>query len=311
MLPTLFTLGNLLCGFAAIHFGLHSMFDLGKGTPATDEWTLNSRFIERMAPSWLSIGAFMVILGMVCDGLDGLAARVTRSTTDFGGQLDSLADVVTCGAAPATLMTAYMMRELKDVTSVSPVSSDVLGKIAWLCAALYVAFAAMRLARYNVEHDREDFDYRTFRGLPSPGAAAMMVTFMFLHDQLSAGARRWIVYAIPVFLLGTGCLMVSRIPYRRVQAYFKGRKPFGHLILAMLLVAVFFTHKTVWLFLMVFAYVLSGPIVWLVRYTRMRRAGFAHAGEALGGDAHTGDAQALKLHDRGADAAPRDRTAGG
>ncbi len=306
MLPTLFTLGNLLCGFAAIHFGLHSMFDLGAGTSAAAEWTLNSRFIERMAPSWLSIGAFMVILGMICDGLDGLAARVTRSTTDFGGQLDSLADVVTCGAAPATLMMAYMMRELKDVTSVSPVSSDVLGKIAWLCAALYVAFAAMRLARYNVEHDREDFDYRTFRGLPSPGAAAMMVTFMFLHDQLPAGTRRWIVYAIPVFLLGTGCLMVSRIPYRRVQAYFKGKKPFGHLILAMLLVAVFFTHKAVWLFVVVLAYVLSGPVVWAVRYTRMRRAGLLQA--AIG---PSDDAAAFKLHDTGQGAGPRDGTANG
>ncbi|KAB2946007.1 MAG: CDP-alcohol phosphatidyltransferase family protein [Phycisphaerae bacterium] len=272
VLPTLFTLGNLLCGFAAIYFALHAMLDLGAGTASTDVVTLKRAWIERFLPTWLSIGAFMIVLGMICDGLDGLAARVTRSTTDFGGQLDSLADVVTCGVAPAMLMIAYMMAELRGVTLVSPISADFWGKLAWISAALYAAFAALRLARYNVEHDREDFDYRTFRGLPSPGAAAMMVTFLFLHDQLPPEWRGWIVYAIPVFLLGTGCLMVSRIPYRRVQAYFKGRRPFGHVVAYLLLAGLLFTYKAAFLFLIGVIYVLSGPVIWTVRRQRMKHA---------------------------------------
>lgn len=272
LLPTLFTLGNLWAGFAAIHFTLHAMFDLGAGTTADQVQTLRSQRIEAILPTWLSIGAFMIIIGMVCDGLDGLAARLTRSTTGFGGQLDSLADVVTCGVAPATLMIAYMMRELRETTLISPISSSHLGRIAWCCAAAYAAFAAIRLARYNVEHDREDFDYRVFRGLPSPGAAAMMVACLLLHDQLEPSQRGWIVYAVPVLLLGTGVLMVSRLPYRRVQAYFRGRKPFNHLTLAVILVSTIFVFKRVALFLLVLAYVLSGPVTWLVRRTRMQHA---------------------------------------
>lgn len=272
ILPTLFTLGNLWAGFAAIHFALHAMFDLGAGTPASEVQTFQSRRIEAILPTWLSIGAFMIIVGMVCDGLDGLAARLTRSTTGFGGQLDSLADVVTCGTAPALLTTAYMMRELSETTLVSPISNSLWGKFAWFCAASYVAFAAIRLARYNVEHDREDFDYRVFRGLPSPGAAAMMVACLLLHDQLDPSQRGWLVYAVPFLLFGTGILMVSRLPYRRVQGYFRGRKPFNHLILAVVLVSMILIFKRVALFLIVLTYVLSGPAGWFIRRTRMQHA---------------------------------------
>jgi len=130
-LPTIITLGNLLCGFAAVHFGLRQMYDLGAGLETVPTAALNSNLLERMLPSFLSVGAGLVILGMVFDAFDGLVARVTRSTTNFGGQLDSLADVVSFGVAPATLMVALMTKELaRDAIMPSPISDHLWGRLA-------------------------------------------------------------------------------------------------------------------------------------------------------------------------------------
>jgi len=248
------------------------MYDLGAGVAPDEINTFNSRLFERMLPSFLSIGAGLVVFGMVLDAFDGLVARMTRSTTDFGGQLDSLADVVTCGVAPATLMVALMMQELKGDSIVpSPISAHPWGRVAWVCAALYVAFAAIRLARYNVEHSRDDFDYHTFRGLPSPGAAALMCACILLHDQVAnVDIQRLITYLMPVAAVGTGCLMVSRIPYRRAQSYLRGKRPFSHIVILMLLFAVFVSFKSETLFGLVVCYVLSGPVMSGVRRLRLR-----------------------------------------
>ena len=89
---------------------------------------------------------------MVFDCFDGLIARATDTTTDFGGQLDSLADIVNHGVAPATLMLAFMTTQLHtDSILPSPISEHFLGRASWVAAAIYVAFQAIRLARYNVE----------------------------------------------------------------------------------------------------------------------------------------------------------------
>ena len=126
LFPTLLTLGNLICGFAAIHFALRAMYDLGAGIPDDAIQTFSRAAWERMLPSYLTIGAGLIMLGMVFDCFDGLVARATRSTTNFGGQLDSLADVVTFGVAPATLMVAFMTRELAgDLIVPSPISGPI------------------------------------------------------------------------------------------------------------------------------------------------------------------------------------------
>ena len=96
--PTLLTLGNLICGFAAIHFA-RAMYDLGVGVPPDQFVLARHPAWVAYAPSFLSVGAGLIVLGMLLDCFDGLVARVTRSTTNFGGQLDSLADVVTFGVA--------------------------------------------------------------------------------------------------------------------------------------------------------------------------------------------------------------------
>ncbi|MFH1109430.1 MAG: CDP-alcohol phosphatidyltransferase family protein [Planctomycetota bacterium] len=271
--PTLITLGNLLCGFAAIHFGLRAMYDLGAGITSEQMVTLQRPALERILPSFLSVGASLVILGMILDCFDGLIARVTRVTTNFGGQLDSLADVVTFGVAPATLMVAFMTKELAGDSIVpSPISEHALGRLTWVSAAVYVAFTAVRLARFNVEHAKADFDYRIFRGLPSPGAASILVALILFQDQpMGAAVRGAIVYATPLIAMTIAFLMVSRIPYRRFhRAYLLGRQPFGQFLFVMLLLAIFLAFKAETLLLIALWYGLSGPLFHVVRLIRER-----------------------------------------
>ncbi|MBI1827713.1 MAG: phosphatidylcholine/phosphatidylserine synthase [Planctomycetes bacterium] len=274
--PTLVTLGNLVCGFAAIHFALRATYDLGAGVGPEHVLTLSSRILERMLPSFLSVGAGLVLLGMILDGFDGLLARVTQSTTNFGGQLDSLADVVTFGVAPATLVVAFMTKELAGSSIVpSPISEHALGRFTWVSAAAYVAFTAMRLARYNVEHAEAGHDYKTFRGLPSPGAALIMVSLIFLQDQPITGAFRvWIKDATPILVTCIGFLMVSRIPYRRLsRAYLVGRQPFGQFMFVIAVLLVFISFPAPTLITASMLYGLSGPLWYVYRLARGR--GFA------------------------------------
>ncbi|MFQ5413243.1 MAG: CDP-alcohol phosphatidyltransferase family protein [Phycisphaerae bacterium] len=302
-IPALLTLSNLVCGFAAIHFGLQGMYDYGAGVPSSDVITGHSALLERMLPSLISVGAGLIILGMVFDSVDGLVARMTRSTTDFGGQLDSLADVVTCGVAPAILMIAYMHQELKSLDmSLSPLSADTMGRAVWVSAAVYVACAAVRLARFNVEHATAEYDPATFRGLPSPGAASMIVTALICLEQareygiaVPGGMRvhaipaTTVVYLMPVLALGSGLLMVSRVRYRKLSAMLQGKRPFGQLILMILLFAIFWPFKAFFLTLLVVVYGVSGPAEFIVRRLHARRsadAGATAAATPVDADTH-------------------------
>ena len=275
LVPTLMTLGNLLCGFAAIHFAMRAVYESTTPVAAVDTSALRTPLFELMLPSFLSVGAGLVLLGMVFDMFDGLIARVTRSTTNFGGQLDSLADVVTFGVAPATLMVALMMNKLAaDSILPSPISASFLGRLTWLSAALYVAFTAIRLARFNVEHARADFDHRTFNGIPSPGAACVLAALILCHDQPDLGVvSRSVVYALPAVAVVMALLMVSRIPYRRFhRTYVFSKKPFGQVITLVIVFAVFWLYKAPVLLLLVMWYAASGPVFHLMRLYRERAA---------------------------------------
>ena len=273
LFPTLLTIGNLLCGFAAIHFALRAMYDLGAAIPDDAVQTFHHAAWERMLPSYLTIGAGLVILGMVFDCFDGLVARATRSTTNFGGQLDSLADVITCGAAPAALMIVLMTRELAgDAIVPSPFSETAWGRFTWIAAAVYVALAAVRLARFNVEHADSESDHKSFRGLPSPGAAAVIAALIIVREQFNPLGRQIIAYALPVIALCTAFLMVSRIPYRRFyRAYLLGRKPFGRLVGILLVLVVFWSYKAPTLLVLVLWYAGSGPVEAIFRRVRAKR----------------------------------------
>ena len=274
VLPSLVTLGNLVCGFAAIHFALRAMFAAGAGLVAPTGVTMDNHIVERLLPSFLAIGAMLVFAGMVLDMLDGLVARLTHKTSEFGAQVDSLADVVTFGVAPAILVIALMMREWhSEAVLVTPLSEQPLGRAMWVCAAAYCICTAVRLARFNVEHGQAGVNNRSFQGLPSPGAAAVVASLITLHEHggLTIAGVNVVLYVLPIVVLGCGFLMISRIRYERItHLYLIGRRPFKHLPLVVALFVLFISYKAQTLAVLCCLYALSGPIMMLVTRYRDR-----------------------------------------
>ncbi len=283
VLPTVLTLSNLVCGFSAIHFGMRAMYAAGAGVEATATPTLNSELLERMLPSFLSIGAMLIFVGMLMDMLDGLAARLTKKSSEFGAQLDSLADVVTFGAAPAILVVALMMREWRGEVAITPLGVHAFGRAMWVCAAAYCVCAAIRLARFNVEHVMPEFNQRRFRGLPSPGAAAVLASLVLLHEHVGPTVGDVLLYGIPFIALGLGFLMTSRISYNHLtQAYLGQRHPFEHVLILVLVFVVFLSYKAQTLAVLCGLYALSGPagaliVRWRGNRDRSRPAPIAKA----------------------------------
>ena len=274
-LPTLFTLGNLICGLAAIHFCMRAMFDAGAGISPSADTTLTSGLIERLLPSFLSIAAGFIFLGLVFDALDGSVARLTKGTSDFGGQLDSLADVVSFGAAPATLVVALLLSQSDIGGTPSPLSGSLAGRAMWAMIAVYVACGGMRLARYNVEHASAERPHVHFSGLPIPGAAVVLAALALLHQHALLYAEwndllcRYLAISLPFAAVGLGLLMVSRIPYLHLaNVYLRGRRPFSHVVALIFLIAVFWWYKELALAVVVCVYAASGPIWALVRMLR-------------------------------------------
>jgi len=275
-LPTLMTLGNLICGLAAIHFCLRAMYDAGAMSDPSVELTLSSRILERLLPSFLSIGAVFIFIGLVLDGLDGSVARLTQRTSDFGGQLDSLADMVTFGAAPAMLVIAVLMTQ-PEVGVPGPLSGDLAGRATWMMIAIYVACAAMRLARFNVENTRRAPAHRRFAGLPSPGAATVLASLVLLHQHILLHQRfneavaPYLAFALPFVAVALGLLMVSRVGYLHLaNLYLRGRLPFGQVVAMIFLLAVLAWYKEATLAVLVCAYAASGPIAAVIRFVRHR-----------------------------------------
>jgi len=269
-LPTLLTLGNLICGFAAVHFCMRAM--LGEGAAAA---TVNAALIpetqERLLPSFLSIAAGFIFLGLLADALDGSIARWTKRSSDFGGQLDSLADVVTFGVAPAMLVVAVLMSQpevAKDAMP-GPLSGNLAGRAMWMMAAVYVGCAGLRLARFNVEHARADEAHHYFSGLPSPGAGVVLASLILLHQDLSVALQPYLALALPFVALGLALLMVSRVRYTHLaNVYLRGRRPFGQVVALMVLLAVLAWYKERTLAVVVCLYAASGPAGAVVRRLR-------------------------------------------
>ena len=155
-LPSLATLGNAICGFRAIY--------VSAMTPATgtnDPWTaffINHHFLA---------AAYLIFAAMLFDAIDGRLARFTRHTTDFGGQLDSLADMVSFGIAPAFLAIQLFRTFMQEYHPDLPL---VISRAVWAIGALYMSCAAIRLARFNVSNEHGEQHHFSFLGLPSPGA---------------------------------------------------------------------------------------------------------------------------------------------
>ncbi len=224
VLPTLLTLGNAVCGFGAITI-------LARVGPTFD-------VVGGYDPALEMVNAAkLIFLAMLFDALDGSAARLTNQSSDFGAMLDSLCDVVSFGVAPAFMMLKLtdprhrLMETLQLKGDSAPTVErmftapfDYPIDVLWPIAALFLACAILRLARFNVETEEED-DHSGFSGLPSPAAAAVIASFPIGVDSLTKKA--WaepageiilpaLAVLLPLITLATAVLMVSRIPYPHI-----------------------------------------------------------------------------------------------
>ena len=239
VVPTLLTLGNAFCGFLALAYVADALGDFGRNPEVGPEVLLKR-------------SAWLIFLGMVFDALDGLIARLARSDSAFGAELDSLCDVITFGVAPAFLVKVLAQRD-PSLFSAHP-------RVAlWFCV-LFVACAILRLARYNVENiEGRKGPTHFFVGLPTPAAAGVLASLVLirhslLHDKaftgllgeaLAARIADGILHGLPFLLVFLGLLMVSRVPFvHAVNWLTRGRRPFPFVILliGLLILAVFFTE---------------------------------------------------------------------
>ncbi len=270
VLPSLATLGNLLCGLGAIYMCLLS-YDAGGADLATR--TLNSPRIEWWFPTYAAIGCYLLLLAAAFDALDGRLARLTRRTTEFGAQLDTLADIVSFGVAPA-LLAMCVVRPLLPLAQLGE-PARLWWRVEWALLAGYVCCAALRLARFNVENEEDESSHLHFKGLPSPGAAAALIGLVLVHEDIiraSGAARAAVVLSalLPWAALALGLLMVSRLRYYHlINAVLRGRRPFRQLVLIFFVLLIGGLSKPQLTFaLAATAYAAGGPTAWLLRRLR-------------------------------------------
>lgn len=257
VLPSLVTILNGACGFAAI-------------------------VLAGTTQDALPMAGYMILAAMIADMLDGRLARMSQSTSSFGGQLDSLCDVISFGVAPAFLMLKILEHKLTGFAQLNPVLASLLQRFVWLTAAAYISCAAIRLARFNVENEEDESAHMSFMGLPTPAAAGVIVSLIIFHQetlpQLSAKntqvysiCENAITYALPFLALGVAALMVSRIRYPHIlNQYIKGKKPFAHLIRVLLFLALILWSRQAALVLIFCGFAASGFVKWLY-YRVIRR----------------------------------------
>jgi CDP-diacylglycerol--serine O-phosphatidyltransferase len=198
-LPSLFTLGNMMCGFAAILVSIRGDYRLA---------------------------AVLIGVSIVLDITDGAVARLVGAVTPFGLQFDSLADLVSFGLAPALLVFTLFSQ-----------GRDQWDPLGWVACFLWVACAAIRLARFNTTID-PTADKRYFTGLPSPGAAGVVLASVWVFGSHMQGRDRlWVLLVVVVPAL----LMVSNIRFRSFRSLVspKSGRPYGLIAMGLLLVVGF------------------------------------------------------------------------
>lgn len=228
LLPNAFTTACLFCGFYAI--------------------------VQAMAGDY-ERSCIAIFVAMVMDALDGRVARLTHTQSAFGAEYDSLADMVSFGAAPALVMYAWALQGL--------------GRWGWVAAFIYCAGAALRLARFNTQLDVADKRY--FTGVPSPAAAALMAGLIWvLHDYEVPGRQvSWYAWGVTVF---AGVTMVSNVRYYSFKDInLRKSVPFWALLLIVLAWLFISIDPPKVLFGLFVAYALSGYVMWVIDRINSRR----------------------------------------
>jgi CDP-diacylglycerol--serine O-phosphatidyltransferase len=229
LIPSLFTAGNLICGF----FSIISTFN-GDYVPAT----------------------LFIILANILDGLDGYAARLTRSTSQFGVEFDSLADVVSFGVAPAVLVYFWALVPW--------------GTWGWLAACTYVVCGALRLSRFNVQSTGPAKGH--FVGLPIPAAAEMIASIVLMYYFLGGEGAPNKHVTLLLVIYGLAGLMVSGFPYFSLKnSALRKKHPFWMLVSGCILITLIIAEPQIMFFMIFLLYTLSGPLLWCLTTKKRRR----------------------------------------
>lgn len=238
LLPTLFTVGNLLCGFSAVIY---------------------------VALGRLDKAALLIVIAGILDGLDGRIARLTGTTSDFGLEFDSLADIVSFGVAPAFLAHQWALIPL--------------GRVGWLFAFLYVVSTAMRLARFNIRTTAGSKRY--FAGLPCPPAAGLIACIVFLFPD--PPGKSLVIAGFAALVVTAAGLMLSRIRYRSFKDLdLRNRRSYIYVLVVAAVLALVVKWPQITLLSLAAVYFISGPMGSVVSAIA-RVTGRAPADEKLSG----------------------------
>jgi CDP-diacylglycerol--serine O-phosphatidyltransferase len=200
--------------------------------------------------------AWAIFAAMLFDSLDGRVARLTSTSSEFGKEYDSLADMVSFGVAPAVIIYQWGVQRLAEYGA-------VWGRLGWLAAFLYVTAAAFRLARFNTNHSVQD--KRFFQGLASPAAAACVASMVWLTSHYGVEGLTALVAGITVTAIAA-LLMMSRFAYISFKDISPGKRVrFANLLLIPLVIIVIAVEPQVTIFVLFLAYAASGPAAWLFR----------------------------------------------
>ncbi len=247
LIPTLCTLGNGCCGFAAIYFA-------ARVTSHRPEVASQAAYIS----GWLIFAA------MLFDVLDGYLARLSRTASQFGAELDSLCDAISFGVAPAFLLI--------QIEAPLESKSRLLWDAVLVIAALYMVCAILRLARFNVQTTLDAKSHRSFRGLPSPAAAGCVASLVLVHYDFPT--REWLTpnavftpiieWVAPVATLAVAIMMVSRVPYPHlVSQILHRRRSFRRLVQLIPLLVALYLLRELGVLLGFWLYAIAGPVLML------------------------------------------------
>ena len=199
-----------------------------------------------------SAAAIAIFVAMILDGLDGRVARMTGTESAFGAEYDSLSDMVSFGVAPALVAFSWMLKDM--------------GQAGWIVAFIYVAGAALRLARFNVHLDTAEKKW--FTGLPSPAAAAVVAALVWVLHDISFDVF-WPQVIVAFVIAAVGLLMVSNVRYYSFKDIdLKNRVPFMVLIALVLALAIIAIDPATMLLLVFISYGASGPLYVVFAKTR-------------------------------------------
>ena len=236
LLPNLLTTGALFAGFYSIIAAIDGNF---------------------------TAAALAIFAAMFLDGLDGRVARMTSTSSEFGKEFDSLADMVSFGLTPAIVTYQWGVERLSEYGA-------IWGRAGWAAAFVYVAAAAFRLARFN--SNVLWTDRRFFQGLPSPSAAACIAAMVWVSTRYEIDGLVALVAGISITAV-LGVLMVSRFSYLSFKEIKPGhRVRYTQLLLIPLVIVVVMVEPSLMLFVLMTIYAASAPVVWLWRrFRRMPR----------------------------------------